>query len=162
VTITIAAPAGHEDLSAIRALFVEYAESLGFSLAYQGFADELATLPGRYAPPGGALLLARADGVAAGCVALRGLGDGICEMKRLFVCPALRGLRTDEGASIGRALAHRVVAEARALGHRRMRLDTVAGKMDAAIALYRSMGFADIAPYYVSPVPDTVFLELEL
>lgn len=160
--VAIAAPAGGEDLDAIRALLFEYATSLGFSLAYQGFAEELAELPGRYAPPGGALLLARVDGAAAGGVALRGLGDGICEMKRLFVRPAFRRLRTDEGVSIGRALATQVVAVARARGYGRVRLDTVAGKMDAAIALYRSMGFAEIAPYYASPIADTLFLELAL
>lgn len=161
-SVVIASPRHPADDEAIKALFVEYAESLGFSLAYQGFEAELAELPGKYAPPTGALLLARADGVAAGTVALRQLTPEICEMKRLYVRPAYRGLRTEEGLSIGRALALAVVAEARALGYRRLRLDTIAGKMDAAVRLYRSMGFVDIPPYYLSPVPDTAYMELVL
>jgi ribosomal protein S18 acetylase RimI-like enzyme len=160
--IAIAPPDGAADHEAIKALFVEYAESLGFSLAYQGFDTELAELTGKYAPPTGALLLARAGGAAAGTVALRQLAPEICEMKRLYVRPAYRGLRNEEGLSIGRALAFGVVAEARALGYRRLRLDTIAGKMDAAASLYRSMGFVDIPPYYPSPVPNTAYMELVL
>lgn len=161
-SIVIASPHHSADYEVLRDLFVEYAESLGFSLAYQGFEAELAELPGKYAPPTGALLLARADGAAAGTVALRQLAPQICEMKRLYVRPAYRGLRTDEGLSIGRALAFAIVAEARALGYRRLRLDTIVGKMDAAMRLYRSMGFVDIQPYYLSPVPDTAYMELVL
>jgi ribosomal protein S18 acetylase RimI-like enzyme len=160
--ISIASPASAADHDAIKALFVEYADSLGFSLAYQDFETELADFPGKYAPPKGALLLARADGAAAGTVALRQLEPQICEMKRLYVRPAYRGLRTDEGLSIGRALTLGIVAEARALDYRRLRLDTIAGKMDAAVRLYRSMGFVDIPPYYPSPVPDTAYMELVL
>ena len=160
--IVIASPRHPADVEATKALFIEYAGSLGFSLVYQGFEAELEDLPGKYAPPTGALLLARAEGVAAGTVALRQLAPEICEMKRLYVRPAYRGLRTSEGLSIGRALAVAVVAEARALGYRRLRLDTIAGKMDAAMKLYRSMGFVEIPPYYPSPVPDTVYLELAL
>lgn len=161
-SIVISPPRHQADHDAIKALFVEYAESLGFSLAYQGFDEEVAVLPGKYGPPGGALLLARVDDVAAGTVGLRQLAPDICEMKRLYVRPAYRKLRTGEGLSIGRALAVAIVAEARALGYRRMRLDTIANKMDAALALYRSMGFVDIPPYYPSPVPQTVYLELIL
>ncbi|QRN94691.1 GNAT family N-acetyltransferase [Archangium violaceum] len=161
-SIVIASPRHPADHEAVRALFVEYAESLGFSLGYQGFEAELAELPGKYAPPTGALLLARVDGAAAGTVALRQLAPEICEMKRLYVRPAYRGLRTGEGLSIGRALAVAILAEARALGYRRLRLDTIAGKMDAAMRLYRSMGFVDIPPYYPSPIPDTAYLELVL
>jgi ribosomal protein S18 acetylase RimI-like enzyme len=95
-------------------------------------------------------------------VALRGLEPGICEMKRLYVRPAHRGRRTEDGLSIGRALTLAVVAAARARGYRRLRLDTIAGKMDAAVKLYRSMGFADIPPYYPSPIPDTAYMELIL
>ena len=160
--IEIASPAVLADYQQIKELFGEYAESLGFSLAYQGFAAELAELPGKYAPPTGALLLARVDDAAAGAVALRQLAAEICEMKRLYVRPAYRGLRTGEGLSIGRTLAAAIVDKARALGYRRLRLDTIAGKMDAAMKLYRSMGFIDIPPYYPSPVPNTVYMELVL
>jgi putative acetyltransferase len=160
--ITIAPPENRADLAAVRALFIEYAESLGFSLAYQGFERELTELPGRYAPPTGALLLARADDVEVGVVALRQLSPEICEMKRLYVRPAHRSLRTSEGLSIGRALAFAIVAAARTLGYQRLRLDTIAGKMDAAVRLYTSMGFVEIERYYPSEVPSTVYLELVL
>src|SRR5262249_52395903 len=141
---------------------VEYAQSLGFSLAYQDFGAELANFPGKYAPPTGALLLARAQDAPAGAVALRQLEPDICEMKRLYVRPAYRALRTAEGESIGRTLALGIVAQARALHYRRLRLDTIAGKMAAAVKLYRSMGFVEIPPYYPSPIPDTAFMELVL
>ncbi len=160
--IIIEPPSDPADLEAIRGLFRAYAASLGFSLEYQGFGDELADLPGKYAPPSGALLLARAGGEAAGSVALRRLEDDICEMKRLYVPPAFRGLRTANGLSIGRALTHRIIEEARRLGYRRLRLDTVADRMAAAVALYRSMGFVEIPPYYASPVPGTAYMELTL
>jgi putative acetyltransferase len=161
-TITIAAPGDRLDHDAVKALFVEYAESLGFSLAYQSFESELASFPGKYAPPTGALLLARADGAAVGAVGLRQLEPTICEIKRLYVRPAHRALRTDAGTSIGRALAVGIVAEARRLGYARARLDTIRGKMDAAIELYTSMGFVSIPAYYPSPVPDTLYMELVL
>lgn len=160
--IVIAAPRDAADYQQIKELFVEYSESLGFSLAYQGFAAELAELPGKYAPPTGALRLAHIAGEAAGAVALRQLEADIGEMKRLYVRPAYRGQRTEEGLSIGRALAVAIVAEARALGYRRLRLDTIFGKMDAAMKLYRSMGFVTIPAYYPSPVPDTTYMELVL
>jgi ribosomal protein S18 acetylase RimI-like enzyme len=160
--IRIAPPEGAADLDAIRALFDEYARSLGFSLAYQDFEQELAGLPGKYAAPDGALLLARVGGHAAGVVALRALAPGTCEMKRLYVRPEHRGVRTAEGLSIGRTLALRIVAEARRLGYCRLRLDTVADRMGAAVKLYRTMGFVEIAPYYPSPVPNTAFMELVL
>ncbi|MFZ5779430.1 MAG: GNAT family N-acetyltransferase [Pseudomonadota bacterium] len=161
-TIVMGPPRDAADLEAIRTLFRAYAESLGFSLAYQRFEEELAGLPGKYAPPDGTLLLARADEQAAGTVALRRLETDICEMKRLYVAPAFRGLRTREGLSIGRALAYRVVDEARALGYRRLRLDTISDRMTAAVGLYRSMGFVAIPPYYPSPIPGTAFMELAL
>jgi ribosomal protein S18 acetylase RimI-like enzyme len=160
--ISIGPPADAADLEAVKALFLEYADSLGFSLAYQDFASELAGFPGKYAPPGGGLLLARAGGEAAGAVALRRLEGEICEMKRLYVRPAYRAARTALGQSIGRALAYGIVAQARILGYRRLRLDTIAGKMAAAVTLYRSMGFVDIPPYYPSPIPDTAYMELVL
>lgn len=150
------------DLTLSQALLREYAGSLGFSLAYQNFEAELAQLPGPYAPPGGALLLARADELPVGMVALRPLAPDICEMKRLYVRPAYRKLQTAEGLSLGRALASALLTEARTRGYRRLRLDTIAGQMNAANALYRSLGFREIPPYYPSPVPNTIYLELAL
>ena len=141
------------DVAAVALLFEAYAAALGVDLAYQGFAAELAGLPGKYAPPAGALLLARgADGAALGCVALRPLPfAGCCEMKRLFVTPPGRRL------GLGRALAEAIVAAAADIGYREMRLDTLAF-MTAAIALYRTLGFAPIDPYYDTPVAGTIFL----
>ncbi len=145
-----------EQLELVRALFLEYAQSLGFSLCFQSFDKELAELPGDYAPPEGRLLLAMRGGQAVGCVALHNIGDGVCEMKRLYLRPQARG------SGAGRALAERIIAEARSLGYRKMRLDTVAGKMDGAIALYRRLGFREIAPYRVNPVPGALYMELTL
>lgn len=142
-----------EHLAAIRELFGEYAASLPFALDFQGFDVELATLPGKYAPLDGALLLLLDGDGPAGCVALRPLaGEGLCEMKRLYV----RSDRRSKG--YGRLLAEAVLVAARALGYRRIRLDTVPG-MDAAIALYGSLGFVSIAPYCHNPVPGAKFLE---
>jgi putative acetyltransferase len=160
--VLITPASGDADYELIREMFLEYAESLGFSLAYQGFDRELEELPGSYGPPGGALLLARVGERAAGTVALRRLAPGIGEMKRLYVRPAYRGIRTGHGNSIGRALADGIVGEARRLGYGRIRLDTVADKMKAAMRLYGAMGFVEVAPYYESPVPGTVFMELVL
>jgi putative acetyltransferase len=162
--IELRAPASAGDYEAARALFGEYAESLGFSLDYQGFADELARFPGEYAPPTGALRLALVGGAAAGAVGLRRLEPDICEMKRLYVRPAYRALRMGQAGelSIGRALAGAIVSAGRELGYRRLRLDTVAGKMDAAIQLYRSLGFSEIPAYYSSPIQSTIYFELVL
>jgi putative acetyltransferase len=161
--VEIAAPGAASELEAIRVLFEEYAASLGFSLDYQDFDTELAGLPGKYAPTdGGALLLARTNGVPVGAVALRKLDGTTCEMKRLYVRPGYRGARTAQGLSIGRALAEAIVEIARKQGYQRLRLDTIASKMQAAVRLYHSMGFVNIAPYYKSPVPDTVYMELIL
>ena len=139
-----------------RALFLEYGEWLGFSLCFQGFDQELATLPGRYAPPSGRLLLATNGPETAGVIALRGLDGETCEMKRLYVRPAGRGY------NLGRKLAEHLLQEARAIGYRRMVLDTLPDKMDAAIALYRRLGFKEIAPYYNNPVEGAIFLECAL
>ena len=141
----------------VRELFREYAAGLGFDLAFQNFDRELASLPGEYAPPSGRLLLAEDAGRAAGCIALHRFGDGqTCEMKRLYVRPEFRG------RAVGRSLVARLIAEAREIGYRRMRLDTIAGEMDAAIALYRSFGFREIPPYRTNPQPGAFFLELDL
>jgi putative acetyltransferase len=160
--ILITAPRSAADLESARALFVEYSDSLGFSLAYQGFQAELDGLPGDYAPPTGALLLAFVDNAVAGTVGLRRLTDDACEMKRLFVRPAYRASRTLDGMSIGRTLAIAIVDRARTLGYHCIRLDTIVGRMNAAIALYRSMGFVEISPYFDSPVPGTMFMEKRL
>jgi ribosomal protein S18 acetylase RimI-like enzyme len=144
-----------ERVAEARNLFAEYAESLGFDLGFQGFGEELAGLPGDYAPPRGCLLLAIHEGRTAGCIALRDLGEGICEMKRLYVRPGFRGLR------VGHALALAIIAEAREIGYGRMRLDTVPA-MERARALYISLGFREIPPYRFNPIPGTAFLELDL
>jgi GNAT superfamily N-acetyltransferase len=156
MVMTIEDARGPGDMAVVRELFREYARWLGFSLAYQGFEEELAGLPGKYAPPPGRLLLARAGAAVAGVVALRPLATGMCEMKRLYVRPAFRGER------IGEALIERVVAEARSIGYSAMRLDTIVGKMPAAVALYRARGFVDIPAYYASPIPGTAYMELRL
>jgi GNAT superfamily N-acetyltransferase len=140
-------------IEAVRTLFHEYQRSLGVDLCFQGFAEELATLPGRYAPPRGRLLLARDGAHAAGCVALRPLEEaGVCEMKRLFVRPAYRG------QGLGYRLAMQIVNEATALGYAIMRLDTL-DTLDSAMRMYAAMGFQRRTPYYANPLPGVVYWE---
>ena len=145
-----------EHIEAARTLFEEYAASLGFSLCFQNFDQELKNLPGDYAPPDGRLLLAVENDDLAGCIALRKLGDQVCEMKRLFVRPAYRA------TGLGRTLVESLIDEARKLGYTQMRLDTIPGKMDKAIALYQSIGFVEIEPYCQNPVEGAKFMELTL
>jgi ribosomal protein S18 acetylase RimI-like enzyme len=154
---TIAPVSTPEDVKAVARLFADYAASLDIDLTYQAFDEELASLPGQYAPPFGALLLARnLAGRPLGCVALRPFGDaGACEMKRLYVAPSGRG------SGVGRALALAIVAEGRRIGYREMLLDTLP-VMRPAIGLYRALGFRSVEPYYDTPVPGTIFLRLDL
>lgn len=144
-----------ESLREARKLFQEYASSLGISLEFQNFDAELADLPGNYGPPAGRLLLARWQSEPAGCVALRRLEGPVCEMKRLYTRPSFRRLR------IGRALCEVVIEEALRIGYNRMRLDTLPS-MEAARALYFSLGFQEIAPYRYNPIEGAMFLELQL
>ena len=142
-------------LDEARALFREYAASLAIDLSFQGFAEELAGLPGEYAAPRGTLLLGLVDGAAAGCVAVRGWDDRACEMKRLYVRDSFKG----QGR--GRVLADHAIDWARRAGYGRMLLDTLPS-MVAAQRLYKALGFLDVAPYRFNPVPGTRYMELWL
>ncbi|MFH1335042.1 MAG: GNAT family N-acetyltransferase [Candidatus Zixiibacteriota bacterium] len=144
-----------KDLDQVRELFREYATSLGFDLCFQNFDKELAELPGDYAPPSGRLLLLISESKIAGCVALRNMGEGMCEIKRLYVRPEFRG------KGIGKMLARAIIQEARRIGYRYMRLDTVPF-MKEAISLYHSLGFKDIEPYRYNPMEGAIFMELKL
>ena len=155
--IAIRQVATPSELDAVRALFLEYGQSLGFSLCFQSFDKELAGLPGDYAPPSGRLLLAEVGGRPAGCAALHALpGEGLCEMKRLYVRPEFRG------HALGRRLVNELVTAGRGIGYKMMRLDTVEPVMRHAVALYRELGFREIAPYRENPMPGTLYMELEL
>jgi len=140
----------------IRALLLDYAQSLHFNLCFQNFEKELNELPGLYGSPRGRLILCEVAGEAAGCIALKPLEPGVCEMKRLFVRPQFRGRQ------LGAALARRIINEARTIGYSVMRLDTIKGTMDSAIILYNGLGFRESQPYYDNPIPNAHFMELKL
>ena len=153
---TIRVVTSAEEMGPVRVLFREYAASLNFDLCFQNFEQELARLPGPYAPPTGCLLLATAGDDPAGCVALKRIEDDVSEMKRLYVRGGHRG------TGLGRTLAEQVLREAKRLGYRAIRLDTVPSVMGSAVALYRSLGFRDIPAPCSNPVPGAVFMELQL
>ena len=142
-------------LDEVRMLFEQYEAELDFDLCSQHFQEELDGLPGAYAPPEGCLLLAEQEGRAAGCVALRKLEEGVCEMKRLYVWPAFRG------RTIGRLLTEAVIGQARGLGYDALRLDTVP-PMERARALYARLGFREIAPYCLNPIGGAIYMERDL
>jgi ribosomal protein S18 acetylase RimI-like enzyme len=155
MNLSVAEAVDAGDVALARELFVEYASSLGTDLCFQHFEQELASLPGAYAPPRGRLLLGRADEELAGCIAMRPLSEDICEMKRLYVRPACRSRGT------GRRLVESIIQAAKDVGYDRMRLDTLP-EMAAAQRLYRELGFHPIAPYCQNPIKGTEFLELVL
>lgn len=145
-----------EEIQTARELFREYSTWLAADLCFQNFEKELAELPGSYAPPNGRLLLAVEGDQIAGCVGLRSIGDDICEMKRLYVRQSFRDV------GLGRQLLERIVAEAREIGYTKMRLDTLPGRMDRAIAMYRRLGFREIDRYYDNPNAEAMYMELDL
>lgn len=153
--------ASPQDFDQIKSLFLEYAAWLdqndphGIDLCFQGFDAELATLPGKYAPPQGRLYLARWQDEAAGCVGLRPMAANVCEMKRLYVRPAFLG------KGIGKRLVETIIQGGREIGYRAMRLDTLPF-MHSAIALYQRYGFVPIEAYFDTPIPGTLFMELDL
>ena len=138
-----------------RMLFQEYEQAIGVDLCFQGFARELATLPKPYVAPDGRLVLALRDAEVAGCAALRRIGDGVAELKRLYVRPAFRG------RGLGKRLVDTLLEDARTIGYRAVRLDTLP-TMREAIALYRTLGFTEIAPYTANPVPGALYMERRL
>lgn len=145
-----------EDVEDARQIFRDYEQWLGMSLCFQSFEEELADLPGKYAPPSGRLYLARIDGETVGCIGLRKIEEGICEMKRLYLRESARG------KGVGVMLIEKVIADARHIGYQKMRLDTFPPKMKKAVELYESHGFLRIAPYYNNPHPETTFMERDL
>jgi GNAT superfamily N-acetyltransferase len=156
VALVICQAATPDDIEVARALFKEYEQSLGISLCFQNFDQEVANLPGDYSPPSGRLLLARVEDQVVGCIALRKLNDNVCEMKRLYLRPVARG----KGS--GAKMIDAVLTEAKQIGYSKMRLDTMPGRMDQAIKLYRTVGFHEIPPYYDNPTGRTLYMELDL
>lgn len=154
--IEIVEATSHEDVLEIRRLFCAYADWLNVDLCFQDFEAELASLPGRYAAPHGRLLLAKVNDDIAGCVAVRPLDDGICEMKRLWVEPAFLG------RGIGRRLAESIVDSGRELGYTAMRLDTIPKRLKAAGHIYETLGFEEIPDYYRNPLDGVVMYQLTL
>lgn len=153
--LTIIEATKQNEIETARQLFIEYQEFLGEDLCFQGFEQELASLPGKYADPTGAMLLAKLNEKVIGCVAVRPLKDSSCEMKRLFV-------RTEaQGHSAGRKLAEAIIEKARLLGYKKMQLDTLE-RLVPALKLYKSLGFRKINPYYANPLEQVVYLELDL
>lgn len=159
VAIDVRVALADSDLAAIRQLFIDYQSELGIDLCFQGFDEELATLPGIYAEPAGILLLATVDGAPAGCCAFRPLPNtdhlNACEMKRLFVRRAYRGF------GLGRMLVDQTMARAQIAGYTTMLLDTL-NDMEAARALYEEVGFTEVAPYYHNPLPGAHYLKADL
>lgn len=155
-SLSIVQVESEEQMDTVRQLFEEYAAGIGISLCFQNFDQELATLPGKYAPPSGRLMLAFLNEQLAGCIALRAISNDRCEMKRLFVRPSFRG------TGLGRVLVEALINEARTIGYKSMLLDTLPGRMDSAIELYKKIGFEEIAPYYENPVENAKFMELKL
>ena len=151
--INIRQAESHVDVNTVRDLFREYEAWLGMDLCFQGFEEELRTLPGRYAPPDGRLYLASVDGSPVGCIALRKLEEGICEMKRLYLREDARGI------GLGNMLIEKLIADAREIGYRKMRLDTHPPKMGKAVSIYESHGFRPIPPYYENPHDGVLFME---
>jgi putative acetyltransferase len=154
--ITFAQAVSAADVALARTLFKEYEQSIGVSLCFQNFDQELANLPGEYAQPSGRLLLVRVDDQIAGCIALRKLDDSTGEMKRLYVRPEFRG------RGLGKPIVQTLIHEAQLIGYSKIRLDTIPGRMDQAINLYRSIGFKEIPAYYDTPFGDTLYMELDL
>lgn len=155
-TVNIVQAESDKQIDDARSIFREYEAWLGLDLCFQGFEAELAALPGKYATPSGRLLLAYVDDRLAGCIAMRKLDDGICEMKRLFVRSDSRGLK------IGVTLIEQLITDAREIGYSKMRLDTFPPKMGKAVSLYATHGFAEIPPYYENPHSGVLFMELSL
>lgn len=148
-------PASTADLELVRSLWREYWDALSFPMDFQGFADELQILPGKYAPPGGRLLLAWVNNEAAGTAALRPLTRDGCEAKRFYVRPPFRN------RGLGRVLLGTLIEEARLIGYRDMYCDTL-GSMTSALKMYADFGFAEVAPYSAKPTPGAVYLKLAL
>jgi len=153
--VSIQIQPAYNRLDLIRELFTEYTDMLGIDLTFQGFDEEIHTLPGKYALPKGRLYIAVCDDDLAGCIALRPLDEKCCEMKRLFVRPQFRGLK------IGKLLIDTIIAEAKNMQYEYMVLDSLSS-LEKAVSIYKSMGFCETEPYYNNPIPGAVYLRLDL